>query len=248
MENQMKKTFLLVIVLILVGLATSGCEIDMVSGSGHVITQTRSVSGFNAVSFAGMGDMTIVQGSSEGLTIEAEDNVLDRIKTEVKNGTLYIGFERDNWQDVIRPTRAIRFNLNLRNLNGLDISGLGNINLAKLKGEEVTLKMSGAGSVKIEQLEASSITCNMSGAGNVELTGKVTSQSITMSGLGNYSGGDLQSQQAKIVLSGAGGANVWATETLDVRISGAGSVSYYGTPKVTKNISGVGVLNSQGKK
>lgn len=242
------KRYLVITLLLLVALLTSACEINMVTGSGRVTTQNRTVAGFNAVTFAGLGELTITQGSTEGLTIEAEDNILDKIKTEVKNGSLYIGFIRDNWQDVVRPTRTIKFDLKVRNLNTLDLTGLGSITLAKLQGEAITIKVSGAGGVKISQVSADSLTAVLSGAGGVDIAGKVVTQTITLAGAGNYNAGDLESQNTTVTLSGLGNATVWTRNTLNVKITGAGSVGYYGSPKITKEISGLGVLNSMGNK
>src|SRR5512134_3419247 len=50
-------------------------------GSGNVITQTREVGDFDKVSFSSFGELTIQQGESESLSIEAEDNVLAEIET-----------------------------------------------------------------------------------------------------------------------------------------------------------------------
>ena len=88
----------------------------------------------------------------------------------------------------------------------------------------------------------------VSGAGDVNLTGRVEDQVVRLSGFGRYQAFNLESQQASVTISGAGGANVWAMETLDVTISGAGDVKYYGSPTVTPNISGVGRIQSQGEK
>ena len=73
-------------------------------------------------------------------------------------------------------------------------------------------------------------------------------QNVTLTGVGDYRGGNLQNEQADVVLSGAGSATVWASNQLDVTISGAGSVNYYGTPTLTQTISGVGSLNDKGNK
>jgi predicted small secreted protein len=247
-RNAMKKPMIFGTLLILIALLTSACEINVTTGSGKVITQNKAVSGFSSVTFAGVGELNITQGSTESLTIEGEDNVLARIRTEVKDGNLYIGFERENWQDMIRPTRAIKYDLKLKNLNNLDLSGAGSVNIPRLQAENLVFRVSGAGGVKINQLTATNVTCTLSGAGNVEMNGKVTNQSITLSGLGNYSVGDLQSVSATIGLTGAGSATLWARDLLNVKISGAGSVSYYGSPKVNKEITGLGVLNSLGSK
>jgi predicted small secreted protein len=244
----MKKPLILVISVLLIALLTSACEINMVSGSGKLVTDNRQVSGFNSVTFAGLGELTITQGTNEGLTIEAEDNIMPHIKTTVTDGNLYIGFDNESWQNVVRPTRTIKYNLKVRSLSQLDLNGLGSVTMNSLQADDVTIKVGGAGGIKITKLAAGSLTVTMSGAGNVDLAGKVTSQTITLSGLGNYSGGDLDSQQATINLTGAGGAEVWARNDLTVKISGAGSVSYYGNPTINKSITGLGVLNSMGNK
>ncbi len=244
----MKKLSIAVLILIMVAMLTSACEINMVSGSGKVITDTRSVSGFNSVVFAGLGELNITQGSSEGLTIEAEDNIMPHILTKVDNGVLTISLDQENWQNMVRPTRNVKFTLKVRSLGALELSGLGNVTLPVLQADSLALKVGGAGSISIDKLNSSKVTCTMSGAGNMSLGGKVTSQTITLSGLGNYSAGDLDSQQATISLTGAGSATVWARTNLNVKISGAGSVSYYGSPTITKDISGLGVINSMGTK
>jgi len=244
----MKKSLFLMSVFILLTLIPSACTIDLVSGSGHLTTDTRKVSGFDSVLFSAIGDVTIIQGPTESLTIEAEDNILPKIITEVRGAQLYIGFDRQNWQDIVRPTKGIKFTLAVKSLNSLEMSGVGSLTADSLAADKLTVKVGGAGAVKITNFSGSSLSAIMSGAGNVEFSGKVNSLDATMSGVGNFACGDLQTQSAKVNLTGAGGATVWASSRLDVSITGAGSVSYYGKPKITKNVTGVGVLNELGAK
>ncbi len=244
----MKKSLLLLSILSIVMLSLSACSINMVTGSGRMTTQSRQVSGFNSVLFSGLGDVSITQGSTEGLIIEAEDNIMPIIVTEVRDGQLYIGFERQNWQDIVRPTRTIKFTLSVKNLNSIEISGVGSLSSNSLSADDLTIKVGGAGGVKINNLDASSLTAIMSGAGNVDISGTVNSLNATLSGVGNFSCGNLQTSTAKVNVTGAGGAKVWASQSLDVSITGAGSVSYYGSPAISKNITGLGVLNELGSK
>ncbi|HEX7393443.1 MAG TPA: head GIN domain-containing protein [Anaerolineaceae bacterium] len=244
----MKKSLFLMSVFMLLTLMLSACTIDMVNGSGHLTTDTRKVSGFDSVLFSAIGDVTIIQGPTESLTIEAEDNILPKIITEVRGAQLYIGFDRQNWQDIVRPTKGIKFTLAVKSLNSLEMSGVGSLTADSLAADKLTVKVGGAGAVKITNFSGSSLSAIMSGAGNVEFSGKVNSLDATMSGVGNFACGDLQTQSAKVNLTGAGGATVWASSRLDVSITGAGSVSYYGKPKITKNVTGVGVLNELGAK
>ncbi len=220
-----------------------GCTYYGVTGSGRVTTENRTVSNFHAVTLAGIGEVTVTQGETEGLTVEAEDNLMPYIRTEVQNGTLVIDFGRDGERINVRPTRPIKFNLSVKNLDAVELSGAGRIQSANLKSERLTVHVSGAGDVKVDHLEATDLSSTLSGTGNVDLAGQVKSQSLTVSGIGQYRAGDLNSQTAQVKVSGAGGSTVWASDNLDVHISGAGSVSYYGNPKIAERISGVGAVN-----
>ena len=234
--------------LILIASLVSGCGVTIVNGSGKSITQNRAVANFQYISLEGLGDIIITQGATESLTIEAEDNVMPLIKTEVKNGILSIRFDQKDWKDVIRPTRPIKFALGVKTLSGVELSGAGNIQAPSLKANALTIKISGAGTVKFDKLEASDLSTSVSGLGNVELAGSATKQTVDLSGAGQYLAGDVAGRTAKITLTGGGNATVWATDSLDVTINGAGQVSYFTSPKITKSITGMGVLSPLGPK
>ncbi|MBI4316431.1 MAG: DUF2807 domain-containing protein [Chloroflexi bacterium] len=219
-----------------------------VPGSGHVITQTRPVSNFDAVSFASFGDLTITQGDTESLTVEAEDNVLPEIRTEVQGNTLRIDYAETNGWARVRPTQPIRFTLTVKNLAELDFSGAGNIVATDLKAAQLKVKLSGAGSLKLDGLAADDVSYRLSGAGSVYASGKAARLEITLSGVGSYRGADFQSETADVTISGAGSATVWATKQLDAQISGLGSVQYYGRPAVSKNVTGLGSVEPLGAK
>ncbi len=236
------------IAIFLTAALVTGCGVTVVNGSGKSITQTRPVANFQAVVLEGLGDITITQSGTESLTIEAEDNVLPLIKTEVKNGALTIRFDQKDWKDVIRPTKPIKFALGVKALTGVELTGAGNILAPALKTTALVIKISGAGAVKFDKLEASELTTTVSGLGNAELSGVIAKQTVDLSGAGQYLAGNVAGKTVKITLSGGGNATVWAADSLDVTINGAGQVSYFGSPKITKNITGLGVLSPLGPK
>ena len=228
--------------------SVDGTSVTLVRGSGVVTSEARQISNVNSVAFTGLGEIIITQGQTEALTVEAEDNIIPQIKTEVRNGTLAIGFNSVKWQDQVAPTKGITFTLTVKDLSSIESSGLGNIQIASFKTSKLSLKINGAGSVKITNLDASSVTSSIAGTGSINLSGKATQQTSTLSGIGSFQSGDLAAQQTSITVSGAGSATVWTTESLDVTISGAGSVNYYGNPSVKKSITGVGIVKSLGNK
>lgn len=232
----------------LLTLALTGCLNNVTRGSGKTATETRDVSDFTAVQLSWLGDLAITQGDTEGLRIEAEDNILPLITTRVDGGTLIIELVDDADGGMVIPTQSVKYSLQVKDLKSIDLSGAGNISAPALKSEQLRLTLSGAGNVDLQQLTTQELDARSSGAGNLTLAGAAETQSVTLSGLGNYSAGDLQSNDATVDISGAGNATVWAAKTLDVKISGAGSVSYYGSPQVTESISGVGSVKSLGSK
>lgn len=241
------RIILFTITILTVALATGcGVNLNVTRGSGNVITETREVKDFSALMLAGAGDVMITQGETESLTIEAEDNVMQRIRTEVQNGKLVIDF--DSTQSRVLPTRPIRFNLAVKDLNTIELTGAGNITLPSLKTDRFTMHLSGAGNLKLDRLETTQAAFTASGAGNFDVSGQVDKQVVKLTGFGNYNGGNLASQDSQVVISGAGNATVWAQSNLDARISGAGSISYYGNPHTSRSVSGAGNVRSLGTK
>lgn len=238
------KSILVVMLLLLL----TACGLSVVQGSGNIQTEARPVSGFDRVMFAGNGELVITQGDTESLTVEADDNLLPLIKTEVKNGELFIGFDKEDWDTFYRPSQPIRFNLALDDLSALTLSGSGRATMAELIADHLLIEVSGSGSVEVDQLQASDLSLVLSGSGQVELSGQATLQEVGISGSGTYHGGDLESQTASVSSSGSGSGTLWVRESLEAKLSGSGSVSYYGSPAVTSESSGSGSLTSLGEK
>jgi hypothetical protein len=166
----------------------------------------------------------------------------------VSRGTLTIAFADGLLPPLLRPTQSIRYQLTLKTLTKLELSGAGAVTASHLAADDLRIAESGAGKIKLANLSAKALAVEMSGAGAIELAGAVTEQAVEMSGLGAYAGGDLASQSAKVTLSGAGEATVWVRKQLDAELSGAGTIRYYGSPKTSASSSGIGEVKSLGDK
>lgn len=224
----------------------SACGIRIIRGSRNLVTESRSVSDFDRVSLSGSGEVVITQGEEESLTVETDDNVMQYVATEVRGGTLYLGFDTKRVKSI-SPTR-LRFTLSVKDLVGVDVSGSGSVDSASIDTDRLDVAVSGSGDVRIDSLTAEDVEVRISGSGDVELAGEVTGQDITISGSGKYHAGDLSTETVEITISGSGDATVWTTESLDARISGSGSVDYYGEPQTSFSGSGSGEINSLGER
>ena len=85
------KTGLFILIL------TIGSTLSALAANGGDDTQTRNVSGFNAIDVSTGIDLYLTMGSSEEVKIVADEEIIDDIKTEVRNGTLHIYMKRNNW-------------------------------------------------------------------------------------------------------------------------------------------------------
>jgi hypothetical protein len=182
-----------------------------------VVEESRDVSDFDEVESREIGNLTIEQTGSESLTVEAEEDVLPKLTTDVVNERLIIGPKPGT---TIHTTKPINYTLTVEALNALEVSG--------------------SGDVEAEGISTDRLAVTIGGAGSVEAGGEADEQQIDISGSGVYRAEGLDSKVVKIGVSEAGSAIVNASERLDANVSGAGSVEYVGDPTVEQDASGVG--------
>lgn len=237
--------------LLILSALLSACQIPFINlqrGTGDIITETRDVAGFNKIRLDGAGRLLIKQGASESLVIEAEENVMDELTSEVIGDTLVLGYKDRPWWRSILPTRPIVYDLTVIDLNELTLNGAGDLEIQNLETTTFEITMNGAGQVDVEELMADTFIVHIAGTGTVAADGEANSQSISIDGAGNYQAGDLLTSSTMITIDGLGNATIWATERLDITINGGGSVNYYGLPSVSQDINGLGDIKSQGEK
>jgi hypothetical protein len=221
----------------------------VITGSGRTTTEARGISGVTSVVLEGSGEVEIVAGAAESLTIEADDNLLPLITSEVQAGALRLGFNRATWRETIRPTQPIRFTLTVPTLQAIDLAGRGSLHAADLAADSLSVHLTGAGTLTLDHLEAGALDVRLDGSGNVIVGGRVDDQTVVIAGSGQYQAGDLDSQTARVTLSGTGDVVVWVRADLSAEIGGSGTVSYWGDPLVSRrDISGAGDINPLGVK
>ncbi len=248
------KTPMRIMIMLLVSLLILGCGIinfkgvNLITPSDTIITETRAVADFSNINLSTFGKMNVTQGETVALTITGADNLVPLVKTSVDNGVLTIRMDEEIDIRNLDKENVLTYDITVKDLAGLTVSGLGDVEMAALNTNSLNVTMSGAGQVVLGQLAADALDVTLSGLGNVEVAGEVTKLVADISGAGSLKAGDLKCQTADITIPGLGGATVWVTDTLTGDISGAGSVSYYGNPQMSVDTSGLGNFKSLGDK
>jgi hypothetical protein len=229
-----------------------------VRGSGNLGTENRTVSNITGVELGTPGTMDITLGSSESLRVEADDNLLQYIQTDVSAGRLVI---KTRPGITLQPGLPIKYHLAVIQLNSLGISSSGNVTVPDLKSNafsitisssgnlsmkslvcnSLSVKISSSGDVTIPELMANSISVNISSSGNLDIGGgQVQKQTISISSSGEYRARDLASENADVTLSSSGEATLRVSGVLSGRQSSSGNINFIGSPKVNVNTSGSG--------
>jgi hypothetical protein len=216
-------------------------------GSGNILTETRQVSGFHAIEVSYPAQVLVKQGKTESLKIEAEDNLLPRLKTQVQNGVLEISYKRKDGK-YVNATEPVKITIVVKNLDDVEFTSAGELIIQDVKSDDLDVSLSGAGNLELNEIDVKDLHVSLSGAGSMSASGTADQLDLNISGFGGFKGADLHGKDALVNISGAGSATVWVDNDLTAQISGAGSVDYYGSASVNKQISGVGNVKHLGNK
>jgi hypothetical protein len=239
----MAKSFFFMGSLFLV-LFGAACRERTIDGSGNMRGESRAISGVHTVSLGWDGEMDIVQGENESLTITADHNILPLITSNVRHGELVITIDRPYRSDLVRPSQPARYELTVRDLSAINVTGSAVVAAGSLQVNELTASVSGSGQIHIDNLDATLLVARLTGSGNVAVAGHVGAQEISISGSGAFQAAQLRSRQVSVSVTGSGEATVWAEELLDVTVSGSGRVAYYGQPALRQTVTGSGVIQA----
>ena len=235
-----------VIALVLIALFTVSVNAQWgkkIKGNGKMVTIERSVGEYDAVAVAGWFDVNIVDGREGELSLSGEENLLEYIKTEVKNGKLTIKVKKGyNLQSANRKN-GILVTVPVESINSISLSGSGDI-VGKdvLRADDFSATMSGSGDISLS-VEADALKTVISGSGDIELSGKARNFEVTVSGSGDVEAFDLNADHVNANVSGSANIKVTANESLTARVSGSGDILYKGDPKVDSKASGSGDIN-----
>ena len=217
-------------VLIVLALSLSACTVydlnnigntKTINGSGNVITEKRDVQNFDRVDLKGIGNLTIIQGSEESLTITADENLMQYITSKVVNGTLEIGMEPNV---SLIPSHKMDYKLVVKSISGIQLSGFGNIDSEGLTGDYMEVKLSGSGDLNIGTIESKSLLVRISGFGNFDSKSiKAKTPTIEITGSGDINVEKLEADDLSVKISGFGNT-ILAGKVLtqDVQILGSG--------------------------
>jgi hypothetical protein len=231
------KNYLYFISALFLFISFSSCGNKTIGGNGKVIIKVREVTGFKSISVKGAFDVVLKNGSKGSLSVEADENLISNIISNVNDSNLEI----HNVKTVIR-SKELKLIICCPDLKSIDFSGATELSCdSGVHYNNLSINISGAGRVDME-LQTNDLNAIVSGGAELIFRGKSNSFDVSITGAGNIDAQKFEVQDCSIDISGFGRAKVNAIKNLEVNISGAGKVEYTGNPEVKQSITGAGKI------
>ena len=186
--------------------------------------ETRNVGEFNEIGLAIPANLYLTQGSKNEVVIEADEDLLEKIETEIEGSCLNIKFEK--WYNY-KGMGNINIYITVKEIQKLVISGSGDI-VAKsaIKSDKLKFVISGSGSVLIDDLTSNDVCAVITGSGDVRISGKSKANSVdvTVTGSGDFESANLEFEKGEFNITGSGSIEAFVSGELEAFITGSGKI------------------------
>ncbi|WP_159801193.1 head GIN domain-containing protein [Flavobacterium sp. MK4S-17] len=217
-------------------------NLNMVSGSGNVVTENREISSdFKSVSAASGLEVVLVQDSSNSVIVEADDNLQQHIITEVESGNLKIKTDKN-----IRNAARKKVTVHFKSINSVkSSSGSSVVSNNTLKADTLTLDSSSGSSMKIIA-EATKLVCESSSGSDLKVLGQANILETKSSSGSMLNAGDVTARFVESKSSSGSLTTVKPIEKLTAKASSGSSIKYINTPKsISKEASSGGDISQK---
>lgn len=242
MRTLVKITVLITTYLVLL-LTTTSCFIDGmtgIKGSRVVVSEDRNISSdFEAIKVQQGINLYLTQGNSTEISVEADDNIIELLMTEVNNNELKIYFEKNVYKAKARNVY----------LTTNDISKIRASSGARVKSENtltantLDLDASSGSSMKI-YVSADDVTSECSSGANIDVFGKAKSFSAKASSGSSIDADELECSTAIAKASSGASIDLNVSKKLTAKASSGGDIDFSGNPQeVNKDTSSGGSVS-----
>jgi len=196
-------------------------------------TQERNVGSFTSISQETSADVYISNGPVGMVKVRADEDAIDKLKTEVRNGVLYIESTNNGWRNV----RTMEVHITMPTIEKIKNSGSGDFTIdGDIPGNNVYIGISGSGDMQAE-LNATNLEIKISGSGDVSLSGVKGDLTIGISGSGDVYAENLKLDNCNLKGSGSGDVKLKGKAASFVAsVMGSGDINAYGLTAVEAQV------------
>ncbi len=220
----------------------SSCFFNSIRGSGKMATENRQITGFTGISSSTSVNVEVTQSTDYSVTVIADDNIIQHVKTQVVNNQLKI-FLGDNIS-ISNGTYTVK--VTAPQVNSLRASSSSSIKSQGIikSSEKITVDASSAADISVE-VDAPDVDAEATSSATVALSGRTKNFDAKANSGADIKAFELLSENTKAHASSSGSTNVFASITLNASASSSGNVRYKGSATVTKSESSSGTVEKE---
>ena len=216
------------------------------AGSEEMLPLIQPDKYFDIVIFEGAGEVFITPGNTTSLRVEGDGDALEQMHIEVQDNELRIKTKTSvkDWTDSEQVANLVpfKYHVTMPKVIQLELYGAGSLHADQLAGKQINVVQSSLGQMTLKGLKFEKLMVSCTGSGEMSCEGEVKTQSLAMSGEGDYHAENLKSEESNIGLSNKGSAFVWAEKRLEANVDGFGDLHYKGQPEIIQSITGSGSI------
>jgi hypothetical protein len=235
---------------------------DYTVGDGKLTQETRAIGNLPGLDISGPVHVDVRVGGQPGLQVEADANLMSKIRTEASGTSLRVWIDGN-----VRSQNPMRVTYTVPSLTAVRASGSGRLVVTELNGAPLTvsksgsgstdlsgrvstldMQSSGSGSINASALHSGTTNLSLSGSGRIAL-GQVNADSLTANVHGSgevQASGRVRSLNARV--HGSGGANLTGlnSDQADLITNGSGDISANVKQSVVAHSNGSGRITVYG--
>ncbi len=212
------------------------------TGSGNVITQKKSVGNFTGISASQSIDVEVTIGAVTEVRVEADDNIMQYIVTEVSGDMLEIKIK-----DMVNLNNTtVKVFVTTPGLNSISASSSAGVKVLGVIKYDGKISFDASSSADIEaEVDAPEVVAEASSSGSVTLSGRTKNFTAKASSSGDVKSAGLLTENTTASANSSGSVDVHASVTLNADASSGGDITYHGAATVKKDESSGGSVDKK---
>jgi len=205
----------------------AGCSSKCIEDSGNHIVKELTVKPFDEIDISGPIKLVLLQDSSFKVSVSADSNIVDKIKTSVSGEKFKISLDPMEYcgKDSIIIRAGIGALTEIKAAGASQVFSEGALHVG-----DIEMQLSGATELNLN-LFAGKVKTKSDGAAILTLSGQAGVHELDSKGVLELNAFDFVVAQYDIDIEGTGKSNINVLNDLDVKTSGSSSIFYKGNPK-----------------
>ncbi|NRD20482.1 DUF2807 domain-containing protein [Winogradskyella eckloniae] len=236
-----------IIVTSIISMLMFSCNFSMqlgegVSGNGNVIKDERPIqNNFDKIKVSQGLDVHITQSSTPSLTVEADENLMDLIMTDIEDGTLKI-YSSEN----IRRATSKKVLVNVESIASIKAtSGSDVLSKNTIAVDQLELQTTSGADINLD-VKTNHLDCNATSGSDITLSGETTTLNASATSGSDINAQHLKAETSNVKATSGADISVNTSKALTAKATSGGDIRYSGNPeKIDKTDTSAGSVRQE---